>query len=61
MIQTILYIYLSVAGIHLFATGLCLLEEGIEGIDNFWDWVIYNVFWIIHPIRALIKFIKNII
>lgn len=61
MIETILIIYFSIAGISLFATALWMAEDNsIKGIDCFWDWIIYNLFWIILPIKAIVKLIKNI-
>lgn len=57
-IEPIILIYSMIAGISAFASGLYLLEQEIEGIDGFWDWVIWNTLWIIQPI---IKFFRNII
>lgn len=62
MIETILIIYFSIAGISLFCTFLWLINgEDIEGVDNYWDWFVYNLFWIIQPIKSMVKLIKNII
>lgn len=59
--ETILTAYFIIAGISAFSTAVWLLTaEGIEGIDNFWDWVIYNLFWIFQPTKALCKFIRNL-
>lgn len=55
-----LEIYFSIAGISAFVTTLWLFDNGIEEIDTFWDWVVYNVFWIVQPIKAVIKFTKNL-
>lgn len=59
--EIIIYIYLIISGIHAFVTFLYLLDKEIKGVDNFWDWVIYNIFWIVQPIKAIIKFFKNIL
>jgi len=59
MIETYLIIYFSIVGISLFASGLWLVESSIKGIDDFWDWIIYSLFWIVQPIKSIIKFIKN--
>ncbi len=42
-------------------TGKYYSTEEIDGIDNFWDWIIYNVFWIVHPIKAIFKFFGKIL
>jgi len=60
MIETCLIIYFSIAGVSLFATALWMADNSIKGIDSFWDWIIYNLFWIILPIKSIIKLIKNI-
>lgn len=61
MIETYLIIYFSIVGVSLFASGLWLEDYRIKGIDNFWDWIIYSLFWIVQPIKSIIKFAKNII
>ena len=61
MIETYLIIYFSISGISLFGTFFWLLDENIKGIDNYWDWIIYSLFWIIHPIKSIVKIIKNVI
>lgn len=61
MIDTILTIYFLIAGISLFGTFFWLLMEDIDGIDNYWDWFVYSLFWIIQPIKSMVKLIKNII
>jgi len=61
MIETYLIIYFSIVGISLFASALWLAESSIKGIDDFWDWIIYSLFWIVQPIKSIIKFVKNII
>ena len=61
MIETYLIIYFSIVGISLLASALWLADYSIKGIDNFWDWVIYSLFWIAQPIKSIIKYIKNII
>lgn len=55
-----LQIYFGIAAISAFATGLYLIENSIDEIATFWDWVVYNVFWIVQPIKAVIKFTKNL-
>jgi hypothetical protein len=61
MIETILIIYFSIAGISLFGTFFWLIGgEDIEGMDNYWDWIVYNLFWIIQPIKSIIKLFKNL-
>lgn len=61
MIETYLIIYFSIVGISLLASALWLEDYSIKGIDNFWDWIIYSLFWIVQPIKSIIKYIKNII
>ena len=62
MIETILIIYFSIAGISLLGTFFWLVGgEDIEGMDNYWDWFVYSLFWIIQPIKSMVKLIKNII
>jgi len=61
MIETYLIIYFSIAGISLFASALWMSERSIKEIDNFWDWVIYSLFWVVQPIKSIIKYIKNVI
>lgn len=58
--ENMITIYLVIASGSAGVTALCLLETDIDGIDNFWDWVIYNLLWIVQPIKALIKFITRI-
>lgn len=54
---------LYLVGIILTAllTGfLMLIMIDFEEIDNVWDWMIYSIFWIKQPIKALIKLLfKN--
>ena len=57
--ETLLWIYLAISVVSAMATGLWSIEQDIEGVDGFWDWVIYNIFWIIQPIKAIVKLIKN--
>jgi hypothetical protein len=52
---------LFVTFISAFATFLSALLDGdeIKGMgDGFWDWVVYNLFWFVQPIKALIRFFK---
>jgi hypothetical protein len=60
MIEIAIYIYLGIAGISLIATVIWMMDYGIEGIDGFWDWIIYNLFWIILPVKSIIKLFKNL-
>ena len=56
-LEIILTVYFSISGINLFATACWLMDDGdIEGVDGFWDWVIYSLLWIVQPIKAIIKF-----
>lgn len=48
------------AGAQSFFTAMWLEGHKIKGIDGFWDWVVYNLFWIVLPIKSTIKFFKNI-
>jgi hypothetical protein len=59
MIETILIIYFSIAGICLFSTAFFIVHFEIEEIDGFWDWIVYNIFWIVQPIKSIIKLFKN--
>jgi len=61
MMETYLIIYFSIAGISFFASALWPEDYSVKGIDNYWDWIIYSLFWIVQPIKATIKFVKNII
>lgn len=61
MIETAIYIYLGVSAITLFATACWLgSDEDIDGVDNYWDWIIYSLFWIIQPIKAIVKLFRNL-
>lgn len=61
-LETILIVYCSIAGICAFVLAVSALTgEGMpDGIDNLWDFVVYNVLWIVQPIKAIFKFFKNI-
>lgn len=55
-----LEIYFIIAFISAIVTTILIcIEIKIEGIDNVWDWIIYNLFWIVHLIKAAVKFIIN--
>lgn len=58
----ILYIYLVVAGIValITATGSIDSDQPKE-IKNVWDWLIYSILWGVQPIKAFIRFIKNLV
>lgn len=60
MIETFLIIYFWIAGINLLATALWMSNNSIKGINGFWDWVVYNLFWIIQPIKSVIKLFKRL-
>ena len=60
MIEIAIYIYLGMSAFTLLGTFFWLLTEYIDGIDNYWDWLIYGIFWIIQPIKSIIKLFKNI-
>lgn len=60
-IELILLFYPIIAVISAICTALFMWDYEIKGIDNFWDWIRYNIFWIIKPIKAIIKFFRNII
>lgn len=59
VMEIILQTYLIISAILAFATALFMIENKIEGIDSFWDWIIYNLFWIFQPIKAIIKFLTK--
>jgi len=61
MTEIILIIYFSICGISLAYTFLNIEDFDEEIISNFWDWIIYSLFWIVQPIKSIIKFVKNII
>ena len=57
----ILLIYFVIALIHGAIKGLCfLMGDEDYGWGNFWDWFIYNLFWIILPIKSIIKYFTNL-
>lgn len=57
----ILILYTIIAVINLFYLSVALIEGNEpEEVDDFWDAVIYSVFWIVQPMKALVKFIKNL-
>jgi len=59
--ETILYIYFAIAAFSAFVTVLMIMQNMcIEEIDSFWDWVMYNLLWIIQPLKSFIKIIKTI-
>lgn len=60
-IELLLLFYSIIAGISALVTAVYTWDYEIKGIDNFWDWTIYNIFWIVQPIKAIIKFFRNII
>jgi K+-transporting ATPase A subunit len=61
MVETILTIYFFITLITLMVIGLAALQ-GIEPdeVENIWDWLIYGIFWIIFPIKAIIKMFKKL-
>jgi len=58
---TLIAIYLIIAVLTAFATILWLDSEEVGNIDGFWDWVIYSLFWIVLPIKAIVRYLKNLI
>lgn len=61
MLNTILYIYFAIAALSAFITGLMIMQNMcIEEIDSLWDWIMYNLLWIIQPLKSFIKIIKTI-
>lgn len=61
-LEILLIIHCIIAGISLFATGLFLLSgEGIDNVDNFWDWFVWNFFWELQLIKSIIKLLFNIV
>ena len=61
MTEAVIWVYLGMVGLSLFVTLIGLFNDyEIEGVDSFWDWIIYNVFWIILPIKAIIKLFRNL-
>ena len=56
----VLYIYIIITLAVLIGTAIALTEMAIEGIDNFWDYLIYCILWIVLPIKALFKYIKRL-
>lgn len=61
MIDTIIYIYFAIAALSAFVTVLMIMQDMcIEEIDFFWDWVMYNLLWIIQPLKSFVKIIKTI-
>jgi|TARA_R110000782_G_scaffold54693_3_gene115756 hypothetical protein len=56
----ILVIYFSISAMSMFTTACYLANDNIDGIDSFWDWVIFNLFWIFHPLKAIVKFFKHL-
>lgn len=56
---TILYVYLFIAAISAVFTGLMIMHgESFDKVDTFWDWIIYNLFWGLQLIKAIIKQLK---
>ena len=55
-----LEIYFIIAFFSAVITAVYSFEDSIDGVDSFWDWVVYNVFWIVQPIKSVIKFTKNL-
>ena len=57
--NNIIQVYFIIAGIQAFCTAAYLLDEPIDGIDNFWDWVWYNILWIIPSLKSAFKIITQ--
>lgn len=63
-LETIVITYLGIVGFGMFSTLVMLmssdiLEEEFEGF-GFWDWFIYNLLWIVQPIKAIVRFVKRL-
>lgn len=59
--ETFITICLIIAGVVGLVIG-CMFLSGdydFDEIDNFWDWLIYSLLWIVQPVKALIKFVGN--
>ncbi len=65
MVQTIIYVYLSVAAIGVFINLVFIMFELDpvlhEWCNGFWDFIVYCLLWGVYPIKSIIKFFKNII
>jgi hypothetical protein len=60
--ELIINIYLIIVLLSLIISGFCLLglvEFDFE-INNVWDYLIYSLFWFVHPLKSIIKLIKYI-
>lgn len=58
----ILMIYYIITVIVLLVTGMLALDDqGPEEIDNVWDWIVYGLLWIVLLVKALFKYIKNLV
>ena len=61
MIEITIIVYLIIVAISAIATALWMIDgDGFDEIDNFWDWVIFNLLWIKIPLKSLYKILfKN--
>lgn len=57
--MTIIHIYFSVSIILFVFEGIYFCTEGApDGIDNFWDFLVFEIFWGLRPLKAVFKFFK---
>jgi hypothetical protein len=59
-INLILTIYFTIAVITAIISAFAVLYGNLEDeIDDLWDWLVYSLFWIKQPLKALIKLLTT--
>ncbi len=61
IILLIIKIHFAISGLVAFVTALGLVQgEEINGVDNFWDWLNYAIFWELQLLKSTFKLFKNL-
>lgn len=56
----ILQIYLALTAVHAVISVFVIMGIDLDGVEDFYDWVAYNVLWPLRLVKAILKCIANI-